>query len=470
MIDTIKKLGIDKTAEMLAEYINQKIQSEDVAMQFVLEELEAASQGNHHARQFVLSSGFDEDDYKGAMYNSFEEVDGEDGPQQEILNLCMMLYPNQELMAELRIKTVDHIMKIWELGKYAAIDKMLRLVDIVEKKHNLKEGVFGNISNDLNDAISEDTDILLKMAYGYARRVVAGALYLQGIFNKEAYNHAKNIFFSLQLSTGQSVEFQESAYAQALELLQSYDNRFNKNFNSQILTVIETNQVESAYDNGKYFSDEEIFKIFNKNSETKTVYDKFGNKYKEITSPYTGRIWLDRNLGAKRIPISYDDKDGFGYYFQWGRNFDGHENINSQTTNTLSGNTEQIHNKFIMPTSEPYDWLIKKNDLLWQGINGLNNPCPKGYRLPTLKELVEETVFLNDNNNIYGIFNDFLKIPAAGCRNNLDGKLYYENSNIFLWTSDTLREAAIFLGANQKEIYKNGAYRSAGANIRCIKD
>ena len=84
MTETIENLGIDKTAELLAEYINQKIPSEDVAIQFILEEIEAASQGNELARIFAENSGFDEDDYIGAMHNSFEEVDGENGPQQEI--------------------------------------------------------------------------------------------------------------------------------------------------------------------------------------------------------------------------------------------------------------------------------------------------------------------------------------------------------------------------------------------------
>lgn len=262
MINLINSIGIDKTAEMLAEYINQKIQSEDVAMQFVLEELEAASQGNHHARQFALSSGFDEDDYRGAMHNSFEEVDGPDGPQQEILNLCMMLYPNQELMAELRIKTVDQIMKIWEFGKYASVNKELRLVNVIKKINNLEEGVFANINNDLNYSLKEEHDIMIKMAYAYARRVVAAALYLQGVFNKEAYIQAKNVFLSFQMTTGQSVDFQESAYDQALELLTSYDKRFNKVFNSQIITIIELNKIESAYDNNQYFTDHQIFNLF----------------------------------------------------------------------------------------------------------------------------------------------------------------------------------------------------------------
>lgn len=264
LIETITKYGLDYTAEMLAEYINQKILSEDVAIQFVLEELEAASQGNEMARLFAETSGFDDDDYLGAMYNSFEEVDGENGPQQEILNLCMMLYPNQILMTELRIRTVDQIMKHWNLGKYATVNEKLRLINVVKKTHDLQEGIFANINNDLNDSIKQDHDIMIMMAYGYARRTVAAGLYLQGVFNRQSYIQASNIFKSLQLKTGQSVDFQEKAAQQAKKLLLSYDDRFSETFIRTITSVVELNQIESAYDNGKYFTDEEIFHFFNK--------------------------------------------------------------------------------------------------------------------------------------------------------------------------------------------------------------
>ncbi len=263
MIETIKNFGIDKTAELLAEYVNQKILSEDVAMQFILEEIEATSQGNESARIFAENSGFDEDDYIGAMHNSFEEVDGENGPQQEILNLCMMLYPNQDLMAELRRKTVDNIMKHWKLGKYAPVNKKLRLIDVVKKNNNLPEGIFSNINNDLNDSITMDHDIMILMAYGYARRTVAAGLFLQGIFNRENYEQASNIFKSLQLKTGQSVEFQEEASIQASELLFSYDKRIDKDFIAKTTGIVELNQAMSAYENNVFYSDEQILEMFN---------------------------------------------------------------------------------------------------------------------------------------------------------------------------------------------------------------
>lgn len=262
MTEAIDAYGVDVTAKMLAEYVNQKIKSEDVAIQFVLEELEAASQGNEMAKLFASSSGFDKDDYIGAMHNSFEEVDGPNGPQQEILNLCMMLYPNQNLMAELRIKTVDNIMKEWKLGKYSAINDEMRLIDIVEKKNNLDDGIFANINNDLNESITQDHNIMILMAYGYARRTAAAGLYLQGVFNRENYMQASKIFKSLQLQTGQSVEFQEEAASQSIELLSSYSSRLTKIMINKITTVVELDQVNCAYDNNMYFEFDEVLDFF----------------------------------------------------------------------------------------------------------------------------------------------------------------------------------------------------------------
>jgi hypothetical protein len=39
----------------------------------------------------------------------------------------------------------------------------------------------------------------------------------------------------------------------------------------------------------------------------------------------TGRIWMDKNLGAKRVATSPSDSLAFGFYYQWGRGSDGHQ-------------------------------------------------------------------------------------------------------------------------------------------------
>lgn len=273
MIETIEKYGIDATAKMLSEYVNEMIKTDDVAIQFVLEELEAASQGNEMAQLFASTSGFDEEDYEGAMYNSFEEVDGVNGPQQTILNLCMPLYPDTDLMAELRIKTVDNIMKEWKLGKYSAINSTKRLIDFVKKTNNLSEGIFANMNNDLNDSITQDNDIMILMAYGYARRTAAAGLFLQGVFNKENYLQASNTFKALQLQTGQSVEFQEEAASQSAELLCSYSPRLTKNNINKIVMAVELDQVVSAHELNIYYDFEKVLDIFDKEESTDNKWD-----------------------------------------------------------------------------------------------------------------------------------------------------------------------------------------------------
>ena len=91
----IEKDGIEYAAKRFSEIILQKIPTTEIAYQFVLEEIEAASQGNDTAISFARNSGISPQEYKGSMMNSRPEVDGADGPQQFILALCMQLQPNR---------------------------------------------------------------------------------------------------------------------------------------------------------------------------------------------------------------------------------------------------------------------------------------------------------------------------------------------------------------------------------------
>ena len=114
----IEKDGIEYAAKRFSEIIVQKMPTEEIAYQFVLEEIEAASQGNDTAISFARNSGISPKEYKGAMRNSRPEVDGPDGPQQFILALCMQLQSNVDLVVDLRTKIVDNIMKTLSFGKY----------------------------------------------------------------------------------------------------------------------------------------------------------------------------------------------------------------------------------------------------------------------------------------------------------------------------------------------------------------
>lgn len=148
-------------------------------------------------------------------------------------------------------------------------NKDKKLVYVVEKKYNQPEGILADINNDLgafmtNNLINSDDyeDKLLVMAYGYARRFVAAGLFLQGVFNREGYNQAKKVFQSLQVKTGHTVKFQEDAFAQALEYIQSYDNRISREFASLIIGTAENEETVSIYNLGQKINFERLVEIF----------------------------------------------------------------------------------------------------------------------------------------------------------------------------------------------------------------
>ena len=57
---------------------------------------------------------------------------------------------------------------------------------------------------------------------------------------------------------------------------------------------------------------------------------------------------------------------------------DGHEYRASPGTFTNSATDVPNHGSFILEPDPPWDWRVSQNDNLWQGVAGINNPCPAG--------------------------------------------------------------------------------------------
>ena len=121
----IAKDGIEHATERFAEIISRKLPTTEIAYEFILEELDGASQGNEASKRFAESSGIPATEYKGALSNSNPDVDGADGPQQLLLRLSLELLQNQALMAEFKCKVDDKVMKRFRLGKYASKDEQI---------------------------------------------------------------------------------------------------------------------------------------------------------------------------------------------------------------------------------------------------------------------------------------------------------------------------------------------------------
>ncbi len=152
-----------------------------------------------------------------------------------------------------------------------------------------------------------------------------------------------------------------------------------------------------------------------------------------VTNPITGRTWMDRNLGASQVATSSDDAAAYGYSYQWGRGTDGHQLRGSDTTEEQSSGDQPGHAKYI--TGWLWDWRNPDNNGLWQGVNGINNPCPPGFRIPTELEWFDEIETWSPR-NATGAFASLLKLPANGHRDKY-GDWYQVGTDGYYWSSST---------------------------------
>jgi uncharacterized protein (TIGR02145 family) len=188
----------------------------------------------------------------------------------------------------------------------------------------------------------------------------------------------------------------------------------------------------------------------------------------------TGKIWMDRNLGASQVATSSTDANSYGDFYQWGRGADGHQIRTSATISTPSSSDVPGNANFILGSNTTdNDWRSTRNNNLWQGVSGTNNPCPAGFRIPTQTEWKAE-ISSWTSFNAAEAFASPLKIPLAGARNS--GGTFNNVGTAMNYWSSTIQN--IYGGFYPMYIYFDGTYSSSsdglfrayGLSVRCIKD
>jgi len=206
-----------------------------------------------------------------------------------------------------------------------------------------------------------------------------------------------------------------------------------------------------------------------------TVITHNGTTYSCVTSPHTGKIWLDRNLGASRVCTALDDTQCYGDYYQWGRNADGHEKSSSNTTATQATDINNAGTDFITSSNTyDYDWAQAADGsgslraTNWSKTDG-SSVCPAGYRVPTEAELKAETTDAGVANNT-DAFNSFLKLPSAGYRNYSSGSLINQGSWGYVWSASVGGSDSRYLVFGSSDAGWNGDGRADGLSVRCLRD
>lgn len=199
-------------------------------------------------------------------------------------------------------------------------------------------------------------------------------------------------------------------------------------------------------------------------------------KETDVYSPATGRVWMDRNLGASRVALNSTDAAAYGDLYQWGRGNDGHSRRDAAV---VSGRVSAGYEGSAFIKDEN-DWLSEKDDFRWNAgteenpIKTVNDPCPIGYRVPTWKEWNEEKnnidyIMLNSDATVFSA--SPLKLPFSGSRHYAWGTLYATGVNGYYWSSkvyDATRGRDFTFYGNRTT--KNAHPRSDGFAVRCIKE
>lgn len=205
--------------------------------------------------------------------------------------------------------------------------------------------------------------------------------------------------------------------------------------------------------------------------------------YTTITAP-DGKVWLNNNLGSNYSNMNHTefnpqksaqstaDYNAYGSLFQWGRFSDGHELMDRTATGTTPVNNSITHTVSPIPTPGHNHFIVGPNFTssevnLWNGINGVNNPCPVGFRIPNqteinslaqnpqVSDIIKSLTFGNHRNRVYGTvaarsFGYYLGINTT---NNTSSsvRIYESNNEITNWST-------------------NESYYGYGMSVRCIKD
>jgi len=223
------------------------------------------------------------------------------------------------------------------------------------------------------------------------------------------------------------------------------------------------------------------------------------------------------SIAEQRAYVPKDDLDEtvYGSLYQWGRVADGHQLRTSQaypTDDTSSENgavsspnldsngqvlsTFEAYGKFVKTNVVPNDWHDPGDNNLWSDSGKTSNdPCPNGWRLPTLYEWesiingdniavtpVPATGYTSSSGNTWkwnssgtagylvtpsGSSVSTLFLPSAGRRSSSSS---IGGVTFGCWTTTLDGRYSFFMSLNSGTLQPASSSRATGLSVRCVAD
>jgi hypothetical protein len=161
----LRKDGLKIAIKQYIEEINKRIPSKEIAIKFVLQELDFAQKEDILPLEFILNSGFHQLEYKDAL-DRFQENKIELLQIQTILDNFLRRVKNEKEIADISIEIIEQTMQRWEIGKYSRargkekeeevetpIEKSVKKPDIIEYDNNRINEIMEEYSDIIGDII-----------------------------------------------------------------------------------------------------------------------------------------------------------------------------------------------------------------------------------------------------------------------------------------------------------------------------
>ena len=137
----VREYGLKIAINDSLKAIHESISSKEIAIKFILQELDFANQENTLEQEFIKSSGFHPLEYENTLLR-FKENEEELLKTQNIFDTLLKNMLNEEEITDTSITIIEGIMSKWEIGKYATAREEHEIemeVETVIQKEEQKE-------------------------------------------------------------------------------------------------------------------------------------------------------------------------------------------------------------------------------------------------------------------------------------------------------------------------------------------